>query len=342
MDKLFSVIMPVYNAEKTLSRAIESVLNDNNDNVELIIVNDGSTDSSESIILKYIDDERLSYYCQKNSGVSTARNYGLSVAKGTYIAFLDSDDFFEKDTFAQLTKYVSKYNCDLIGFGYYAESFTNQNILIKTRTESISQLLNFKTVESEKPLAYLYKSSKVLFQTSWSKVFRKSVIHNNSICFDKNLVCFEDMKFVIDYLTKCESVLLLPNVYYNYCNYDVGGGSLEKRKAIELTSNVSSCFSSFLELADKYNYSNEFRVFMYEQFFADFTYCSQKVFLSENKLSKKDRVRLFSEFLDDEMFLFLKEKYFGNFRFYKVLYMLHNNRLDGLAYYLYKKKIVRV
>lgn len=341
MDILFSVIMPVYNAEKTLPKAIESVLNENNDNVELIIVNDGSTDNSEKVIKKYLSDSRMSYYCQENAGVSTARNYALSVAKGEYIAFLDSDDFFEEDAFAKLTKHIEEYHCDMLGFGYYSEFFSEKGKLVSTKTATISQLLKFSSSESEEGLEYIFRSSKVMLQTSWNKIYRRDIIVKNDIKFDKKLVCYEDMKFVMDYIAECESIVFLKDIYYHFSRCGQTTTSLKKRRGKELTSNVSSCFSSFVKLADRYNYSDEFRAFMYEQFFADFTYCSQKVFLTENDLSKKERVRLFSEFLDDEMFLFLKEKYFGNFRFYKVLYMLHNNRLDVLAYYLYKKKIVR-
>ena len=342
MSFLFSVIMPVYNAEKTVEKAIKSILNDNNPNVELVIVNDGSTDNSEAVIKKYLNDSRLSYYYQGNAGVSSARNYALSVAKGEYIAFLDSDDYFAEDAFEKLTKRIEEYHCDMMGFGYYSEGLSNKGELLSTKTQSISQTLYFESASAEKGIEYIFRSSKVLFQTACAKVFKKSVININGITFDKKLVCFEDMKFVFDYITACNSLLFLPDVFYHYCNFSEYGSSLKKRRGIELTSNVSSCFLSFVRLADKYNYSDEFRSFMYEQFFADFTYCSQKVFLPENALSKKDRVRLFSEFLDDEMFLFLREKYFGSFRFYKILYALHDKKLDSLAYYLYKKKIVQV
>ena len=342
MSFLFSVIMPVYNAEKTVEKAIKSVLNDNNKNVELVIVNDGSTDNSEAVIKKYLVDSRMSYYYQDNAGVSTARNYALSVAKGEYIAFLDSDDFFEEDTFVKLTKHIDEHHCDMIGFGYYSERFNAAGEHVSTDTSAISRLLRFSASDSEESLGYIFRSSKVMFQTSWNKIYRRDIIVEKDINFDKNLVCYEDMKFVLDYISNCETVIFVRDIYYHFNHYGQSITSLQKRRGIELTSNVSSCFSSFVKLADKYNYSDEFRAFMYEQFFADFTYCSQKVFLPENALSKKERVRLFSEFLDDEMFLFLKEKYFGDFKFYKILYMLHDNKLDSLAYYLYKKKIVKV
>ena len=342
MDKLFSVIMPVYNSEKTVEKAIKSVLNDKNENVELVVINDGSTDNSEEIIKKYSNDSRLSYYYRKNAGVSAARNFGLSVAKGEYIAFLDSDDYFDEETFINLSNYIEEYNCDMIGFGYYSEKFSDSGKLISTKTHSISTILKVNTSTSEDILEYVFRSSKVLFQTSCAKIFSRKLIKDNNIMFDEKLICFEDMKFVLDFITNSKDIMFIPDIYYYYCNFSLYGSSLKKRRGVELTSNVSSCFSSFLKLADKYGYSKSYRLFMYEQFFADFTYCSQKVFLPENNLSKCERIKLFSEFLDDEMFLFLKENYFGSYKFYKILYLLHNNKLDFLAYYLYKSKIVNI
>ena len=342
MDFKFSVIMPVYNSEKTVEKAIKSILNDNNDNVELVIINDGSTDKSEEIIKKYISDNRVSYYYQDNAGVSTARNYGLSVAKGEYIAFLDSDDFFAENAFVKLTEYADKYDSDMIGFGFYSEQFSSDYKHKSTNTNSISVFMNLKSEDAEECLMYIFKSSKVMFQTSCCKVYNKSIIKKNKLAFDTKLVCFEDMKFVLDFIAHCDTVTFVPNVLYHYCWFGTGGSSLKKRRGKELVSNVSSCFASFLNLVNKYDYSDEYKSYMYEQFFADFTYCSQKVFLPENKMSKCERIKLFSDFLNDEMFLFLKDNYFGELRFYRILYFLHNKKLDCLAYHLYKKKIVKI
>ena len=79
---------------------------------------------------------------------------------------------------------------------------------------------------------------------------------------------------------------------------------------------------------------------MYEQFFKDFTYCSKKIFMSNNDISKAERLKLFSDFLNDEMFLYLKDNYFGGYNFYKIIYLLHKNKMDFLAYKLYKNKIL--
>lgn len=340
MDYKFSVIMPVYNAEKTVEKAIKSVLNDNNKNVELVIVNDGSTDKSDEIIKKYVADPRVSYHVQENSGVSAARNLGLSVSKGEYIAFLDSDDFFTSDAFLKLTEYVNKYDCGILGFGFYSESFYRNGEIKSTKANAVSGVLDFKVCDACTQLKYIFSSSKVLLQTSWNKVFKKEYIVDHNIKFDTNIVCYENLTFIFEVMNFCDRIVFVPDICYHFCRYEQNSNVLMKRRKAELTSSVSSCLRSFNKLSDKYNYSAEFRSFMYEQFFSDFIYCSKKVFLPENEMAKQDRIRLFSEFLNDEMFLFLKDNYFGGFRFYKIIYLLHNNKLDNLAYYLYKKNIV--
>lgn len=96
MNELVSVIMPAYNMEKYIGDSIESVLNQNYINFELIIINDGSSDGTKEIIAKYQHmDERIIYIEQENHGVSVARNVGMSCAKGKYISFLDADDLWE-------------------------------------------------------------------------------------------------------------------------------------------------------------------------------------------------------------------------------------------------------
>ena len=100
-DKI-SVIMPVYNTEKYLKQSIESVLNQTYDNIELIIINDGSTDKSEKIIKNYLNRKNVIYKKINNSGVAHARNIGLSLCSGKYIAFIDSDDSINIEMYEKL------------------------------------------------------------------------------------------------------------------------------------------------------------------------------------------------------------------------------------------------
>ena len=105
--KLISVIIPIYNTQKYLKKCIDSVESQSYNNIEIILVNDGSTDSSEKIIQPYLQKyENIKYYKKENGGLSDARNYGIQKATGDYICFLDSDDYIDVNLFSKLQKYL--------------------------------------------------------------------------------------------------------------------------------------------------------------------------------------------------------------------------------------------
>ena len=112
-----SVIVPVYNTEKYLKKCLDSILNQTYQDFEIIIVNDGSTDNSDKIINEYIDNysEKIKYIKKENGGLSSARNSGIDVATGHYIAFVDSDDYIDNNLFEKLLPYIEK-NVELIKF----------------------------------------------------------------------------------------------------------------------------------------------------------------------------------------------------------------------------------
>lgn len=143
--KKVSVIMPVYNSEKYLPVALDSVLAQTLKDIEIICVDDGSTDSSVEILREYQKkDDRLTVLCQKNSFAGVARNYGMSVATGEYLSFLDSDDYFEpemlgkaykkaKQTEAEIVVFGGKCFTDVVENAFYFSSFMNKNYLEEGR-----------------------------------------------------------------------------------------------------------------------------------------------------------------------------------------------------------------
>lgn len=119
MNDLISVIVPVYNTEKYLRKCIESILTQSYKNIELLLINDGSTDSSSEICREYLDKDKRCYYFEKeNGGLSSARNYGIERAKGEYITFLDSDDFFMEQAIEKLYATALLGNSDLVIGGF--------------------------------------------------------------------------------------------------------------------------------------------------------------------------------------------------------------------------------
>lgn len=132
MDSLISVIIPVYNTEKYIGRCLDSVIGNTYKNLEIICVNDGSNDGSLSVLKEYEEkDKRIKIISQKNSGVSAARNAGLDAANGSYIAFIDSDDWVGPSCFSLMLEAALKENADIVKCGYKTVSDYERGMIIK-------------------------------------------------------------------------------------------------------------------------------------------------------------------------------------------------------------------
>ena len=118
-----SVIIPVYNAEKYLEKCIESVVNQTLKDIEIILINDGSTDGSEEICKKYLSDERVIYYSKENEGLAAARQDGIERASGEYIGFVDSDDWVEPDMYEKMYAAAKSNNSDVV----YCNGLVNED-----------------------------------------------------------------------------------------------------------------------------------------------------------------------------------------------------------------------
>ncbi len=307
-EKKLSVIMPAYNAERTIESSIRSVLSASSDCFELLIINDGSTDNTEKII-KSFADSRIKYIKKENSGVSNTRNYGLKNACGEYITFIDSDDCYTHSAIDKIIEYIEKYSADFLGFGFYGEHIRN-NKVYKTEANSISQTLIFDLAEGAEAFQYIFESSHILLQTSWNKVLKREIMTKNGIEFNENQVCYENLTMLFDYLKHAEKAVFVDDILYKYNGYaDISVPVLKKRKKLELTSDVSECYKRFIQLCEKFNYRTEYRNYMNEAFLKDYVFCSRKYFEKSDEYTKKQRFDAFCRFLYDENFLILKKDY---------------------------------
>lgn len=203
-EKKISIIIPIYNGEKYLKECIDSVINQKYNNLEIILINDGSTDKTEKICLDYKkNDSRIIYIYQENSGVSAARNKGIEISSGNYIIFLDSDDSLELYAIEKINENIE--NTDLLCFGYrecYVDQkrdiILNENIYDKKEIEE--KILITQTIGG-----YL-----------WNKVFDARIIKENNIVFDNNIHFCEDLLFVINYFKYCEKTIYIKEILYNY------------------------------------------------------------------------------------------------------------------------------
>ena len=214
MDKhpKFSIIVPVYNVRNYLGICIESLINQTLKDIEIICVNDGSTDDSLGILQEYAKkDYRIRIYDKANGGSSSARNLGLDIAEGDFILFVDSDDVLEKGACDRLYMEILQSGADIIVFGtkVFPQYVANKhawlwdNLNVKYRHyvgNCIEALFNEK---ASKPFI-------------WNKCYRRSVIEENHIRFDEELSLGEDNLFLFELFPKVKQVVYIPDQLYNY------------------------------------------------------------------------------------------------------------------------------
>lgn len=211
-----SVIMPVYNSERFLATAIDSVLNQIFVDFELILVNDGSIDSSGAICDDYKKkDSRIKVIHQKNGGICIARNVGLQNSSGKYIAFIDNDDIYLNKLLFDNIEIINKYPVvDIIKFGYHVEeSFDNGEIEYR---DTVSDKLY---IIDKYNLAKNYVEIKLsgFFNMVWNGLYRREYLIENNLKFDENIrYGYEDWAFNYSICLYANKIILNPQIYYNH------------------------------------------------------------------------------------------------------------------------------
>lgn len=215
--KKISLVMPVYNSEKSIKESIESVILQTYSNWELVIVDDGSVDNSANICDSYSNqDQRIKVCHIRNEGVSHARNYGISIASGDLLCFLDSDDRLVPQALSIIIDNFKEN--DLLIFGYIEMPTQKKHSLNKTLT--FDSIDNFAK-------SYQALDSSHLLNVPWNKCFRTARLKENKIYFPEDLSMGEDLLFNLQYLEKCNSIKVVHHVLYEYNVSSLG--SLSKK-----------------------------------------------------------------------------------------------------------------
>lgn len=208
---MVSIIIPVYNAEKYLRRCLDSVVNQTYKEIEIIIVDDGSTDSSGSICEEYAEkDARFHVIHQQNGGVSVARQAGLDAVRGDYFIFTDADDWIESFAIDCIYKKAKKEHADMVISDYWFENSSQDFVLMKQAFEGLnSYQIMLRMIKQE------------LFGCCWNKLIRKDVIDKYHIKFHPTNIAFcEDLLFNCRLLSHDIRVSYLNMAIYHYCSYN--------------------------------------------------------------------------------------------------------------------------
>lgn len=208
MKDLVSIIVPIYNVEMYLNRCLESIHKQSYKNLEILLIDDGSTDNSYKICQKWEKiDERIKVFHIQNGGVSNARNIGINNSKGKYIVFIDSDDYIDKLYIEKLITSKLKNNTELCLCGYYKVQDKKKKLVSEVGKRYIL-----------KEYVEIMKKWKMdpLIGSPWNKLFDKHIIDKYNIRFKNDVIYAEDYMFNVEYLMHINSVYIIKDGLYYY------------------------------------------------------------------------------------------------------------------------------
>ncbi|WP_197246706.1 glycosyltransferase family 2 protein [Cytobacillus firmus] len=246
-----SVIVPVYNTGILVKECLESLFNQTYNDFEIIIVNDGSTDESEDVILHCVKGMgNCKYIYQENQGLSSARNTGLDSSNGDFIAFIDSDDWVERDFLEIMISEIEEYNADICMCGYYRK--LGDKILSKT----IPRVHCSYITDEDDLINFYYKTfiEEKYGIICCNKLYRKSLISEHSLRFEKNNEIYaEDLLFNTRFLLSAERIVETSTLLYNY---RIREGSITQAKKPLLEARYSELLSR-IEIIIKHRLPNK-------------------------------------------------------------------------------------
>ena len=319
-DKI-SIIIPIYNCENYVKNCINSLLEQTYSNIEILLIDDGSTDNSYEVCKKFsMKDNRIKVFHKENGGVSSARNFGIKVSTGEYISFIDSDDWVD-ERYCEILLNGIKKEADLSVVGF------NQTKEVKKITVSYDD--NYEVLNTNEAYRYIFREFN-FFGFPWNKLYKKSIIELlGDKPFDEDIHACEDTLFNSRYLTKCSN-----NIVYNkshlYCYYQ----RLDSATKIkEVNSKKLSVFKSLDEIEKIYlEFSKENLVYLYIFYLYNY-YLLQILIIntkSSIKLDKKNAKRKFKYILKSKKIgIVEKIKIIVKFKFPRI-----NDKLNKI-----KKKI---
>ncbi len=238
----YSVIIPVYNSEKTIKRCVESITSQKRTDVEIIIIDDGSTDMSESVCQKLQSEyNNIVYIRKENGGVSSARNSGLSVARGKYVMFVDSDDYVDSKCFEILDSYT-KSDADYYQFVFTIEA----NGTVKEEKAWPERHVN---TESEKEAFIIESVVTRSINSCCAKLYKREIIEKKSLSFCEDLSVGEDLTFVFTFLLSADKFERIDSRIYFV---DVSNEeSLSRRYRKNLSEQLICVYESMFNATEK-------------------------------------------------------------------------------------------
>lgn len=282
-----SIIIPLYNAEHSIMKCLDSLLKQTFNDFEVILVNDGSKDATSEVMQKYLnEDTRLRCFYQDNAGPSVARNKGIQEAKGKYLAFIDADDWVSTDYLKKLVVPMQTIETDMVCGGYYEvnSKFPQGLKLHDFSKKHLNQNMNKKEYQTN------------LFQgvsgVLWAKLFKKEIFLNNNIQLHPDLRFSEDLIAVLEYSRYITNAYILTDSIYFYNRLNDGGLSgrlnIEKYQSLNILFEEFDKFKAELNFLDLNTIKNKRKYFFMTQLLKDHANSKKKFYKIADFLIEKE------------------------------------------------------
>ena len=236
-----SIIVPVYNADQVIDRCIDSILNQEFQDFELLLIDDGSKDSSPEILdRRAAEDDRIIVIHKANSGVSDTRNTGIDKAQGTFIQFLDADDWITTDSTKMLVRTAEERDADLVVGEFYRVAGEHLSRKGSIDTDRVLTRKEYAEYMKASPADYYYG-------VIWNKLYRRDILNRHHIRMDKTISFSEDFIFNLEYVRYCERIapLRLPVYYYVKTEGSLVTQNMNVRRLIEMKTTVYPYYDDF-------------------------------------------------------------------------------------------------
>lgn len=316
-----SIIVPVYNVEKYLDRCMQSLVNQTLKDIEIILVDDGSPDNCPQMCDEYAQkDNRIKVIHKQNAGLGYARNSGLEIATGKYVAFVDSDDYVDTSMYEALYKRAETINVDVVYCGFNTE--VSKNKWRESKEVNKDQLWEGNNVKE-----FMYNMiasgkgvrQERLYQMSvWHAIYKRDIIVKNDILFPSERdVVSEDIPFQVDFLKKTNKILYLNNHFYYYCLNETSLSSTFKKEKFYGYNKLRECLLSKINETEYRQRVNRLYI----------GYCRSYCFdlLSSNIVDKN---KLFKLIFDDPIFKKVRYEFSPSFLpiHTRIMYTLMSNK----------------
>ena len=307
-----SIIVPIYNVEKYLERCIDSLIGQTLDDIQIILVNDGSTDNSGKIAKEYAIkyQDKIIYLEKENGGLSDARNYGLLYATGEYIGFLDSDDYIDKEAYKAMYDKAKQENADYIECDFIWE-YPNK-------------------IKEDKRVEYKNKKEMLAFVrvVAWNKLIKREVIEENNLEFPKGLR-YEDVEFTYKLIPHLNKVSYIDKYFIHYTQRENSIANVQNARTAEIFTILDDVINYYKENEFYKEYEDEL-----EYNYTRYLLCSSLKRICKIQ-DKETRIRLINETwnkLNSEFPNWKKNKVLNSVNIGKNKYMRTMNKFTYTIY----------